>query len=181
MTMRAIFVGPAGMRAGLRLLLFFVILIPMGYGASLIVDPLLRKLQVDAFTPVGGLVTMAILVAPLLLATWIMARIEGHRIDDYGLPRRRAFRAQFWQGAAISFVSFTALLLVLRLAGAFSFGSLALHSAAILQYGALWALPLFLSALEDFFYRGYLLFTLAGAIGFWPAAVSTSLFMAGVH
>jgi membrane protease YdiL (CAAX protease family) len=157
-------------------------LIPMGYGASLIVDPLLRKLQVDGFSPVGGMVTMAILVVPLFTATWIMARIEGRRIGDYGLPRRRAFRAQFWQGAAISFVSFTALLLVLRLAGAFSFGSLALHGAAILQYGALWTLPLFLSALlEDFFYRGYLLFTLAGGIGFWPAAVATSLFMAGVH
>ena len=66
--------------------------------------------------------------------------------------------------------------------GSFSFGSPALHGADIWKYGALWTLPLFLSALfEDFLYRGYLLFTLTSGIGFWPAAVVTSLLMGGAH
>ena len=89
---------------------------------------------------------------------------------------------QFWQGAVISFASFTALLLGLRLAGAFSFGPLALRGPDVLKYALLWAVPLFLAALlEDFFYRGYLLFTLTTGIGFWPAAVITSLWMGGMH
>ena len=89
---------------------------------------------------------------------------------------------QFWQGAAISFVSLTALLFVLRFAGAFSFGSLALHGADIWKYGVLWALAFFVGVLtEDFLYRGYLLFTLTTGIGFSPAAVVTSLLMGGAH
>jgi uncharacterized protein len=125
---------------------------------------------------------MGTLVIALLLASHIMARIERRRIADFGLPWRRAFCRQFGQGAAISFSSLTALLFVLWLAGAFSFGSPALHGADIWKYGALWTLPLFLSALfEDFLYRGYLLFTLTSGIGFWPAAVVTSLLMGGAH
>jgi hypothetical protein len=43
-------------------------------------------------------------------------------------------------------------------------------------------LDFFLAALlEDLTYRGYLLFTLTTGIGFWPAAVVTSLLMGGMH
>jgi len=177
---RGVFMGPNGLRAGWRLLIFFAILVPLGIGAGRIIDLLLSKLQADMYTPLGGLAVMGTLVIALLLASNIMARIERRRISDFGLPWRRAFCRQFWQGAAISFSSLTALLFVLWLAGAFSFGSPALHGADIWKYGALWTLPLFLSALfEDFLYRGYLLFTLTSGIGFWPAALVTSLLMGG--
>jgi CAAX protease family protein len=71
---------------------------------------------------------------------------------------------------------------VLRLAGVFSFGSVALHGADTWRYGVLWALVFFVGVLtEDFLYRGYLLFTLTTGIGFWPAALVTSLLMGGAH
>ena len=35
--------------------------------------------------------------------------------------------------------------------------------------------------LEDFFYRGFLLSTLASGLSFWPAAIATSLLMGGMH
>lgn len=118
----------------------------------------------------------------VLLASWIMAKIEGRSLADYGLPWRRAFCKQFWQGATISLLSLTLLLTGLRFAGAFSFGSPLLYGTDILKYGAIWAVPVFFGALlEDFFYRGYLLFTLSTGIGFWPAAVVTSLWMGGMH
>jgi hypothetical protein len=142
--------GPNGLRAGWRLLIFFAILVPLGIGAGRIIDLFLSKLQADMYTPLGGLAVMGTLVIALLLASNIMARIERRRIADFGLPWRRAFCGQFWQGAAISFSSLTALLLVLWLAGAFSFGSLALHGADIWKYGVLWTLPLFLSAVRRF-------------------------------
>jgi membrane protease YdiL (CAAX protease family) len=180
--MRRIFWGPNGLRAGWRLLIFLAILLPTGYVAGALIDSAMLRLHVDFASPLGGTFTMAIYAAALFLVTSVMGRIEGRSFADYGLPWRRAFCRQFWQGAAISFVSLTALLMVLFLFGAFSFGSLALYGADIWKYGLLWTIPLFLSALvEDFLYRGYLLFTLTTGIGFWPAAVFTSLLMGGMH
>jgi len=174
--------GPNGLRAGWRLLIFFAILLPVGYGANRLIDAVFHKYQLDFLTPLGGMVVVGGLSAALLLVTWIMGRIESRRLADYGLPWRRAFCLQFWQGAAISFASLSALLLFLRLAGAFSFGSLTLHGTEIVKYGFLWSITVFLSALlEDFLYRGYLLFTLTTGVGFWPAALVTSLMMGGAH
>jgi hypothetical protein len=118
----------------------------------------------------------------LLLASWIMARIEHRTLAHYGLPWRQAFRLRFWQGAAFSLASITALLLVMRFAGVFSFGQMELHGSQAWRYAVAWVFPLFLAALlEDFLYRNYLLFTLTTGMGFRPAAVATSLLMGGMH
>jgi hypothetical protein len=95
---RRVFMGPNGLRAGWRLLIFFAILAPLGIGAGRIIDLLLSKLQADMYTPLGGLAVMGTLVIALLLASNIMARIEHRSIADFGLPWRRAFCRQFWQG-----------------------------------------------------------------------------------
>ena len=177
-----VFLGRNGVRAGWRLLIFLAIFLCLGYGVSLTIDPLLRSLHVDMATPLGIVISFGLFVPALLLASWIMARIEGLSLADYGLPWRQAFGRRFWLGAAISFVSLTALLVAISLLGGCSFGAVALHGAAIWKYAAAWTVPLFLGALlEDFFYRGYLLFTLADGIGFWPAAILTSLLMGGAH
>lgn len=111
-----------------------------------------------------------------------MTKVEGRSFASYGLPLRRAFCSPFWLGAVISFVSVTVLLLALKAFGAYSFGSPGIHGADIPKYALLWTVPLFAAALlEDFLYRGYLLFTLATGMGFWPAAVVTSLLMGGIH
>ena len=95
---RGVFMGPNGLRAGWRLLGFFAILVPLGIGAGRIIDLLLSRLQADMSTPLGGLAVMGTLVIALLLASNIMARIGRRRIADFGLPWRRAFCRQFWQG-----------------------------------------------------------------------------------
>lgn len=178
----SIFVGPNGLRAGWRLLIFGAIFFALAYAASRVVDGAMHRLRADENTPLGAMIVMGGFSVVVLLASWVMAKIEGRSLAAYGLPWRRAFCGQFWQGAAISFASLTILLLVLRLSGAFSFGSLALHGTDIWKYGVAWTLPLFLAALlEDFFYRGYQLFTLSTGVGFWPAAVLTSLWMGGMH
>ena len=171
-----------GLRAGWRLLIFLAILLPLAYATSRLTGLLYRALHADFYTPSGGAIIGGSFVVALLLASSIMARIESRTLADYGLPFRRAFCVQFWQGATISFVSLTVLLLLLRWAGAISFGSPTLQGAHVMKYGLMWTLPLFLMALlEDFFYRGYMLFTLTTGIGFWPAAVVTSLLMGGAH
>ena len=65
----------------------------------------------------------------LLLAAWVMTKIERRTIADFGLPARRAFCSQFWQGALIGFAALSTLLRAMHLAGAFSFGTLALHGS----------------------------------------------------
>jgi membrane protease YdiL (CAAX protease family) len=174
--------GPNGLRAGWRLLIFFAILLPLGYGVSGSVDALIRRTHADLRTPLGAVFSIDLLVLPLLIATWIMGRIERRTFADFGLPWRRAVGRRFWQGACFSFVSMSLLFVTMRLAGVFSFGTIALHGWDLWKYAAAWAVLLFLGALlEDFLYRGYLLFTLTTGIGFWPAAIVTSLLMGGLH
>jgi uncharacterized protein len=174
--------GPNGLRAGWRLLIFYAIFAPLFYGADRSADSLTQKLHAAEGTPLALTMVLGVSFAAVLFASGIMAKIERRSTADYGLPWRRAFCGQFWLGAAFSFASLTVLLLGIHLAGGFSFGSLALHGADIWKYGVFWTVPLFLGAvLEDFFYRGYLLFTLTTGIGFWPAAFVTSLWMGGMH
>ena len=182
MPRHGIWKGQNGLRAGWRLLIFVAILALLGYATSRGVDALTRRTHADLTIPLVNIFLLDVLLFPLLIATWIMGLIEHRTFADYGLPWRRAFGQQFWQGVCFSFASFTVLLLVMRLAGVFSFGAIALHGRDVWKYGAAWAVLAFLSALlEDFFYRGYLLFTLTTGIGFWPAAAVTSLLMGGMH
>jgi membrane protease YdiL (CAAX protease family) len=177
-----IFKGPKGLRAGWRLLIYAALVFALGYGANKIADAALHGRQPDSSSPTVGIVTFSVMLCVLFVAAWIMGKIEGRSLGDYGLPWRRAFCAQFWQAGAVGLVSLTLLLVVLRLARAYSLGSLQIHGVDILKYGLLWAVTAILGVMvEEFFYRGYLQFTLASAIGFWPAAVCTSALMAAAH
>jgi hypothetical protein len=184
-TSSTIFMGPNGLRAGWRLLIFVAIFIPASFGANLIVDAALHKLHTEMDTALGAFVVMAVFLVPLFLASGIMAQIERRTLGDYGLPWRRAFCGQFWQGVAIALVSITAFLFALRLAGVFSFGRLALHGADIWKYGILWSVTSFLGTLlEDFLYRGYLLWVLknyVSAASFSAASIACRVFLLSVR
>jgi uncharacterized protein len=177
-----ILMGPLGLRAGWRLAIYAALVFALGYVASKSADAMMHGRRPDSGSPVVGIITLLVAGSVLLLAAWIMGKIESRSLADYGLPWRRAFCAQFWQAWAIGFVSLTLLLAVLRLARAYSMGSLQLHGTDILKNGFLWAVTMTLAALvEEFFYRGYLQFALTGGIGFWPAALITSGLMAVAH
>jgi membrane protease YdiL (CAAX protease family) len=177
-----IFKGPNGLRAGWRLLIYGVLVFALGYLANKIGDAALRGWQPDPENATNVIGYFFVVLCVLLLAAWIMARIEGRILADYGLPWRRAFCRQFWQAWAVSFVSLTVMLAVLWLARSFSLGSLQLHGADILKNAMLWAVAMTLAPIfEEFFYRGYLQFTLTSGIGFWPAALITSVLMGTAH
>jgi hypothetical protein len=99
--------GPNGLRAGWRLLIFAAIFSPLYYAADRILDSLMHRFNVDPSSPLGITIGCVVFAVAVFLASWIMAKIEGRSIADYGLPWRRAFCRQFWQGAAISFASLT--------------------------------------------------------------------------
>jgi uncharacterized protein len=174
--------GPEGLRAGWRLLIYAALLFVFNYAALKIADAILRGQQPDPANPAIGIVTFLVPLCFLLLAAWIMSKIEGRNMGDYGLPWQRAFCLQFWQAFAVGFVSLTLLLALLQLARAYSFGSVQIHGVDILKYALLWAAAIFLGVtVEEVFYRGYLQFNLTSGIGFWPAACITSALMAAAH
>lgn len=177
--MHSVFLGPSGLLPGWRIFLylgigvivFFILspfehLIPLrGAGA------LWRDLYIQAVLAVASIV-------PALL----MAAVENRPFGSYGLPFRSAFGRQFFVGVLWGFVSLSALLVLMRLFGVFSFGNLALHGARIAKFSAFWgAYFLLVGFFEEFTFRGYTLFTLTRATGFWPAAVILSLIFGGLH
>lgn len=178
-----IFLGPNGLRAGWRLAIYLLIAGGLITGLSI----LARALHQGRSTPVpleaGFLLSNeGVAFVVVLFASWVMSRIEGRKIADYGLPLRDALRRQFWQGVAMGFAAITALLVCLRLAGVFRFGIIGLHGFDMLKYAGLWGIAFVLVGLfEEFFFRGYTLFTLSTGMTFWPSAILVSALFGLVH
>jgi uncharacterized protein len=173
-----VFYGPSELRAGWRLFIFLAIVIALINASNLMVRRLLHGADNTTLFFVREVMDFLI----FLLASWIMGRIEGRTIAEYALPWRRMFRALFWQGAALGFAAITSLLLVMRLVGVFSFGTIALRGADVWKWAIGYALVFVLVALrEEFRTRGYALFTLSTGIGFWPAAILSSAFFGYSH
>ena len=177
-TFHWLFEGPNGIRALWRLILFLVILESSLYGEAWLV----RRTMQGADKDVVWLVNELAVFVFCLVAAWIMAKLEGRSIAQYGLPVRQSFRGQFWQGVLVGFAAITLLLTILRLCGVFYFGKPQLHGAAIAQFAALYGFVFLLVALKEEFYgRGYLLFTLTTGLGFWPAAIVLSAYFGYGH
>jgi hypothetical protein len=120
--------------------------------------------------------------AAVAVPALIMARLEERTFDAYGMSRRDAFGKLFWMGAAWGLAAITLLLLVLRGAGAFYFGGLALHGPRIVKFALFWGVFfLIVGFFEEFLFRGYTLFTASRAIHFWPAAILLSAWFGAVH
>jgi membrane protease YdiL (CAAX protease family) len=117
-----------------------------------------------------------------LFVTWVMGRVEGKSIGDFGLPWRRMFGVQFWVGMASGFLAVSGLIFGLRAIGVLKIVSIALKDSEILKWGTVWILVFILVAVfEEFRARGYALFAGARVFGFWPAAVLSSAFFAYRH
>jgi membrane protease YdiL (CAAX protease family) len=70
----------------------------------------------------------------------------------------------------------------MRAAGVFRVESVGLHGAAALKYAILWGVVFVAVAFfEEFGFRGYVVFTLSTGVGFWPAAMASSLAFGYVH
>jgi len=174
----SIFIGPNGLRAGWRFLLYlamvaailFVILPAMKF-----LEPWIGKLW--EMVAVEGALFAAVVVPAL-----VMARIEHRRFGMYGLAREDAFGKLFWIGGLWGLISLTALMVCLRGAHVFYFGTLALHGARIMKFAAFWAVFFVLVGFfEEYLLRGYTQFTLTTGIGFWPTAILLSAAFGAIH
>ncbi len=182
--MRAIFVGPSGVRAGWRFLAYAAILI----GINLAAQAFIAERAMTALRVPRGLTSYGMLVAEILegitvlVATGILAAFERKRIDAYGLPVRLAFRGHFWEGAAIGVLSAGAVAFAMIASGAMVVSGIALHGAELAVQTLLWLAVMLLVGLnEEYMFRGYPLQALSRGLGFWPAAILLSLLFGAAH
>ena len=107
---RRVFYGPWELRAGWRLLFFLAIVVASINAGHVVIRRQLHGADDTTLFLVREVMDFLI----FLFASWIMGRIERRTIADYGLPWRKMFRVQFWQGALLGFASITGLLLLMR-------------------------------------------------------------------
>jgi uncharacterized protein len=177
--MHTMFVGPQGLRAGWRLLLYVVmwraLRTPLGALLENIEPHVAIKVWLDAIAELGSFVVVAI---PAV----VMGLIERRYFGDYGLQRRGAFGKSFWMGMVWGIVAITALMLAIGGVGDFSLGRVALHGQRILKFAAFWGVYfVIVGFFEEFLLRGYTQFTLTQGVGFWPAALLLSTVFAALH
>ena len=180
---RSIFWNERELRAGWRLLIYFVLFLAIGGAGSFVA--LLLHLPIATSTDITAsalLVHEIIALSSALAAAAILGVLEGRVLGDYGLPGAAAFGLRFWQGLVWGLVMISGMILLIRLFGGFSFGELALRGPELWGYAALWGMVfLAVGFFEEFFFRGYTQATLASGIGFWPAATMISAVFGASH
>jgi membrane protease YdiL (CAAX protease family) len=101
----------------------------------------------------------------VLIATWLMGKIERRPNSAYGLGGKRRL-PNFLSGLAWGVALLSLLVFTLRASGLLVFDARLLFGASALRFGALWLSGFLLVGLfEETFFRGYLQFTLARGIG----------------
>lgn len=188
--LRKIFVGPYGLRAGWKVLIFFLIfsaalfcLRPLGKLSGKVNPKLPAPPGVALFHELLG--TFAVLIATGIMASLIDRKPWGY----FGMPLRNAFRSSFWTGAGIGLGVLSLQLEIMHVCGWFDYGALQLHQGAIVAYGLIWVLVfLCVGVQEEGVLRGYVqrvttngLSMLPGAWSFWTSAALFSIVFAAGH
>jgi membrane protease YdiL (CAAX protease family) len=184
-----IFRNERGLRAGWRLLIFAAMLVGLYFFLVLGIT-LFRgdrqKSQPSGATnvePWQQLGIEAVLFFVVVFCSWVMSRLERRRMGLYGLPLERSLWRSFVVGWIFwGFLPLTLLLTLMRGLGVFYFGNVSLHGFEIVRFALLWGgVFLFVALLEEYATRGYMLYTLADGIGFWPAAILLALLFGWMH
>jgi len=170
----------ARLRAGWRLLVFAVMVEGMGELVGLFLEYVLH-VRAAGFTATSTAIGEAIQLGLAVLGTLIMARLEGRPFSSYGVADR-ARVARFWVGSLWGFLAVVALIALILAARGLTIDGLAIHGGDLARYLLLWTLAMIgIGLYEEVYFRGYPLYTLAGGMGFWPAAVVLSVLFGAIH
>jgi len=183
---RDIFAGSDGLRAGWSLLLYVALLAALLAGGRFLVHPSRHDAAVaqpnaatqskaqsskpsapasPALMPAKAiLLGEGTALLSVLIATWLMGKIERRPNSVYGLGGKRRL-PNFLAGLAWGVALLSMLVFTLRACGLLVFDARLLFGASALRYGAVWLSGFLLVGLfEEYFFRGYLQFTLARGI-----------------
>lgn len=183
---RKIFLNSRGIRSGWRLTIFLFLLAGSSFGlfafGILRIPAAVRIFHQGFLSPGLEYLTEIPAATCVLVCSLVMARIEKRSLSDYGLSLHHGAGKHFLWGLFWGLCVFSAVILAIATLHGFSFGGLELRGLALLKYASLWAIGfLLVGFVEEFLYRGYVQFTLAQAIGFWPAAIVWSLVFGAMH
>jgi membrane protease YdiL (CAAX protease family) len=131
-------------------------------------------LTVAARSPLNTILGEGQWIAALLLAVFIISRLERRRVSDYNLagPRRLAL---FLSGLAAGFIAISVLVATLSRGGWMQVGPTALAAPQIVKYALLWAIGFGLVGLfEEGAFRCYLLYTFTRGVNFWWALAAVA-------
>jgi hypothetical protein len=175
----------AGWRAGLYVAFFILIFSILNVAGAF----LQRRIPMQGVPVAAGQLTPGFLfrqelamAASAILATLLMGALERRPFGVYGMPLGDAFGRRFWQGAVWGIAQISAIMLLIRAFGGYSFAALAIHGSELVRWGILWGgFFVVVGITEEFLFRGYLQFTLTSGMGFWPAATLLSLGFGAVH
>jgi uncharacterized protein len=180
--LNTIFHNDRGWRAGWRILMYLAMVLIFGSAMNFALDKIFHLPKTDSPAPWQIFLQEFLVFILVFLPACFMAWVERRSVGDYGLPFRSLFGTRFWQGCALGVVEVVTLMGCIAVCGGYSFGRLDIHGAAIFKWAVFWALLFMVVGLfEEFAFRGYLQFTLADGIGFWPAAWILSLGFGAVH
>jgi membrane protease YdiL (CAAX protease family) len=173
----AIFLGPYGIRAGWRVLIFLALAVILAVGLGLGLRRIKGSLNPDA----TGLLSEFILLASSLTAIWFIGRFEGPRVWSYGFAGPNRTR-NLVVGSFTGIATLSVLMLLLAAVGAYRSGPPSLHGMEATRWGCYWALLFTATAFgEESLTRSYALFALTQGIGFWPAAALLSIMFGAGH
>lgn len=185
-----VFRGPNGIRAGWRALIFLAIVAVLVAVANLVVAIVMhfvlhrpvRMGAIASLTPATAILSDGSIFVFTGFAALIMSRIEHRNWGQYGLPARFAFRSHFWIGTMIGFVAISTNLFAIFALHGFHLTGMAIHGKTILTATAAWSAAFVVVGLgEEFAFRGYLQYTFATGMGYWPTAFLLSALFALAH
>jgi membrane protease YdiL (CAAX protease family) len=180
--------GPNGLRAGWSLVIYVAVLIALLLLVGLEMHWLephvpasMRGARGSGFHPAIAILSEASALIAVLLATAGMARLEHRYTAFYGLVGFDRLR-QFLIGLVCGFALLSLLIGILIATHHLTLTQSHMTLAWSLRYAAAWGLAFLLVGMtEELMLRGYLLFTLARGIGFWPAAIVLAVLFGALH
>ncbi len=203
-SLRRLFLGDDGLRAGWSLLLFLIFLAGISFVTNLLLfhfhvvpKPVKGAPPITTLAPRGTILRDGLGFFDLAVSALLMALVERRPFRRYGTPARRSV-PDFLIGLLWGFAFLSGLVAMLEITHHLAWDGMALHGSLLWSYAGKWAVGfLCVGLFEEYFLRGYLQYTVARgvsgiaramsvsnrytyAIGFWIAAFLFSIVLFAV-
>jgi len=183
MSIKPLFAGPKGLRAGWRFAAFIVLAIGIAQGLQVFTLRVLGYHPHRGFHPLDFLVADGLgFLAALAAAAILVRAARGERMRDYGLPLAPASGRLWGEGFLWGIAAVGAIVGAIALFGGYSLSGFAVHGRELVSMALLWVVTMtVLGFYEEYLFRGYALKALASGMGFWPAALLLSILFGALH
>ena len=180
--LNTVFYNDRGLRAGWRITMYIAMCMIFGGAINLLLANVLHLQRPNSPPPWQFFLQESVSFAIVFLPACLMAWLEHRPAGEYGLPLHSFFGMRFWQGIGFGIAEIAILIGCIAAFHGYTFGPIDLHGLSIWKWAIFWLLFFIVVGLfEEFVFRGYLQFTLADGVGFWPAAWILSLGFGAVH